>query len=47
MEYTVDELAIKKMKLEIKKNKEKKMRTNISWSILKKTCPKNQNDFYS
>ena len=44
MEYTVDELAIKK--LNYKSKKKQKMCTNVSWSILKKTCPKNQNDFY-
>ena len=44
MEYTVDELAIKKIKLEIKNKRENTYKHIMEHLI---TCPENQNDFYN
>ena len=45
MVYTVDELAIKKIKYKTKITK--RIRTKMSWRIFKITCLKNQNVFYN
>ena len=48
--YCLYQLDMEDNQFQIFMNKlmsKKKMRTNVSWNILKKTCPKNQNDFYS